>query len=151
MAGQRKGEYDRKAIMEQICLLMAEGQSLRRICAAVEGMPKHSTVCGWMLEDQGLSDQYARARQLLGDYRFDEFRDAAAEIVKRYLAEGWEPKDAIAMARLETGNMQWEISKLYPKKYGDKTIHAGDSENPLVVHHKRELTEDELLAIATKA
>lgn len=112
--------YDRKKIMDQICLLMAEGQSLRRICAAVEGMPKHSTVCSWMLEDAELADQYARARNLLADYRFDEYRDAAEAIVQQKLKEGWEPKDAIAFARLETGNMQWEISKLAPKKYGDK-------------------------------
>ena len=95
-------------------------------------MPKHSTICGWMLEDSELADQYARARNLLADYRFDEFRDAADAVVKRYLSEGWEPKDAIAMAKLETGNMQWEISKLAPKKYGDKieqTLQNPDGSN----------------------
>lgn len=136
-------EYNRQEVMSQICQLMAEGQSLRRICAAVEGMPKHSTVCGWMLEDKELSDQYARARALLSDFRFDEYRDAAQEIVDRRIKEGWEPRDAIAMARLECGNMQWELSKLNPKKYGDKLELAGDPANPL--HLK--VTRVELVAL----
>lgn len=68
---------------------MAEGQSLRRICSAVTGMPNHSTVCHWMMEDQELANQYARARQLLADYRFDEFRDKTDEVVKQYIGEGW--------------------------------------------------------------
>lgn len=118
-AQETKDEY-RQRVMNLICSLMAEGQSLRRICKSVEGMPNHSTVMDWVREDEALANRYARAREQMTDYRFEEFRDAAAAIVAKYMAEGWEPKDAVQMARLECGNMQWELSKLAPKKYGDK-------------------------------
>ena len=128
-------EYDRATIIDKICGLMAEGQSLRRICSSVVGMPKHSTVIMWCNEDKELADQYARARDMLADYRFDEYQDSAAEIVSKYIAEGWEPKDAIAMAKLECGNLQWALSKLLPRKYGDKITQelTGDGGGPLSI------------------
>jgi hypothetical protein len=116
---ETQDEY-RQRIMSLICALMAEGQSLRRICASVEGMPKHSTVCGWLIDNKPLADQYARARDILSDYNFDGVQDLAADIVKKYLAEGWEPKDAVKMAHLEVDKEKWRISKMAPKKYGDK-------------------------------
>ena len=120
--------------MDIVCGCMIEGKSLRQVCSSVEGIPTHGAILQWIKADDELANQYARARDLLVDVRFDEYRDAAREIVRQYLAEGWEPKDAIAMARLECGNMQWEISKLAPKKYGDKLELAGDPMSPLVIN-----------------
>ena len=86
----------------------------------MEDMPNHSTVMNWCREDEEIANQYARAREAMTDYRFDAHRDLAAEIVKKYISEGWEPKDAISMARIECDKEKWELSKLSPKKYGDK-------------------------------
>lgn len=129
--GGKATGYDKSILFPKILDLMAEGQSLRRICESVEGMPKHSTVMLWVSENSEYADQYTRARSAMTDYRFEEFRDHARVTVQKYLDEGWEPKDAIAMAKLECGNMQWELSKLAPKKYGDKLALAGDEDNPL--------------------
>jgi hypothetical protein len=124
MAGKKAPEETqeeyRQRIMTLVCGLLAEGQSLRRICASVDGVPKHSTICGWLIEDKNLADQYTRARDVLSDFSFDGLQDLAAETVKKYLADGWEPRDAIAMARIEVDKEKWRISKLAPKKYGDK-------------------------------
>lgn len=127
-------EQMRQRITNTICTLMAEGQSLRRICRSVDGMPAVSTFCMWMNESPELAEQYARARVLLADARFDEYRDAYEEFVRQKLAEGWEPKDANTYARNATANMQWEISKLGPK-YSDKgeLVLKGDPSNPLQV------------------
>jgi hypothetical protein len=113
-------EQYRKRICEIVFACMAEGHSLRKVCRDVEIVPSISTMLDWFNEDKNLAEQYARARATMADVRFEEFREAADTIVRRYLAEGWEPKDAINMARLECGNMQWELSKLNARKYGDK-------------------------------
>jgi hypothetical protein len=44
--------------------------------------------------------------------------------------------DVIARSRLRVDTRKWYLSKVLPKIYGDRTIHAGDPENPidLVVH-----------------
>ena len=137
---ESKDDY-RQRIMDIVCGCMAEGKSLRQICKSVGDVPAASTICLWLKENSELAEQYARARLMMADYRFDEYRDAADEIVREYIDQGWEPKDAISMAKLKTGNMQWEITKLAPKVYGDKMTIAGDPENPL-----HNMTDEELLA-----
>jgi len=39
----------------------------------------------------------------------------------------------VAGLRLLSDNRKWLLSKLAPKKYGDRTTLAGDAENPLAV------------------
>jgi hypothetical protein len=145
---ETQAEY-RQRVMDVVCSHMAEGQSLRRVCRSNKEIPAPSTICLWLNESTELAEQYTRARQLLADYRFDEYRDAASDIVEQRLLEGWEKRDAIAMARLETSNMQWEISKLAPKKYGDRTILAGDEESPLVSLTDEQL-ESRIAALANR-
>lgn len=137
---ETQDEY-RHRIMDTVCALMAEGQSLRRICRSVNGMPKHSTVLSWVAEDKGLADQYTRAINSSADYGFDALQDLPTEIVQKYLKEGWEPKDAIQIAKLEVDKEKWRLAKMVPKKYGDKMTLAGDSENPL-----QGMTDEQLLA-----
>jgi hypothetical protein len=142
-------EQYRQRIMDIVCGCMAEGQSLRRICKSVEGIPSHSTIIGWCNDSEELADQYTRARKLMTDYRFDEYQDAAGEIVKKYIADGWEPKDAIAIARLECDNMKWALSKLNAKKYGEKITQevVGDNGGPVQFKNVVDLTDEQLLAM----
>ena len=46
--------------------------------------------------------------------------------------------EVINRSRLRVDTRKWLLSKLMPKKYGDKIIHAGDQENPLQVVQKIE-------------
>jgi hypothetical protein len=141
-------EY-RQRIMDIVCACMAEGQSLRRICKSVEGIPSHSSIIGWCNDNEELANQYTHARTLMTDYRFDEYQDAAGETVKKYIAEGWEPKDAIAMARIECDNMKWALSKLNAKKYGEKITQevSGLDGGPIKTQNVAELTDEQLLAM----
>jgi hypothetical protein len=115
-------EEARQRITTAICDLIAEGQSLNHICSAVPGMPKKSTFLYWMAENSELADQYAQARDVQSDTCFDALQNKASEIVKLRLSEGWEPKDAISMAKLEVDTEKWRLSKLQPRKYGDRII-----------------------------
>lgn len=49
-------------VADDICTLLAQGESLRKICER-PGMPAMSSVFKWLKENQQFSEQYARARE----------------------------------------------------------------------------------------
>lgn len=110
-------------IAARICALLAEGHSLRSICKA-DDMPCESTVRQWALEDRcGFSAQYTRAR--------DIGLDAVADDVIEIADGGGDP----VRARLRFDARRWYLSKLAPKKYGDKVTneHTGPEGGPIAI------------------
>ena len=99
------------AMIEDICEKIANGRSLRSICAE-DGMPTTSTVCKWLIENKEFSEQYARAREKQADY----FAEEIIEIADSAEAES----AAVAKAKLQIDARKWAASKIAPKKYGDK-------------------------------
>ncbi len=97
---------------EKICEKIANGRSLRSICAE-DGMPTTSTVCKWLIENKEFSEQYARAREKQADY----FAEEIIEIADSAEAES----AAVSKAKLQIDARKWAASKIAPKKYGDKT------------------------------
>ncbi len=104
-------EY-RQRIMSLVCSLLEEGQTLRRICDSVTGMPKPSTICLWLSESKELAEQYAHAREIQADRFADEIIDIADN----------EPDPQVARVRMDA--RKWHASKTAPKKYGDKIDHT---------------------------
>ena len=96
---------------EKICEKIANGRSLRSICAE-DGMPTTSTVCKWLIENKEFSEQYARAREKQADY----FAEEIIEIADSAEAES----AAVSKAKLQIDARKWAASKIAPKKYGDK-------------------------------
>lgn len=96
---------------EKICEKIANGRSLRSICAE-DGMPTTSTVCKWLIENKEFSEQYARARTRQADYFFEEIVEIADSVEA--------DSAAVAKARLQVDARKWAASKIAPKKYGDK-------------------------------
>jgi hypothetical protein len=91
-----------------ICERLASGESLRAICKPAD-MPGESTVRGWVVEDrEGFSAQYTRSRDLGLDCVADEVIEIADEA------------DDAAKGRLRFDARRWYLSKLAPKRYGDK-------------------------------
>lgn len=67
-----------REIANRILIRLAEGKSLRRICAEDDTLPKESTVRGWAVDDvDGFSARYARARDIGLDCMADEMLDIA--------------------------------------------------------------------------
>nr|DAU57517.1 MAG TPA: terminase small subunit [Caudoviricetes sp.] len=99
------------AMIEDICEKIANGRSLRSICAE-DGMPTTSTVCKWLIENKEFSEQYARAREKQADY----FAEEIIEIADSAEAES----AAVSKAKLQIDARKWAASKIAPKKYGDK-------------------------------
>ncbi|MCC6737365.1 MAG: hypothetical protein IT534_14730 [Bauldia sp.] len=98
----------REPLAEEILARLALGESLRSICRT-EGMPAESTIRTWAMEDRrGFAARYARARDL--------GLDALADVL---LAIPDEAPDA-ASGRLRFEVLRWYLSKLAPKRYGDR-------------------------------
>ncbi len=109
----------------KICRRLAEGESLRAICAD-KAMPGISTVMGWLFDGNhnGFSEQYARAREAQAEIRADEIVDIADDDTNDFTAD----KDGklvansehIQRSRLRVDARKWIAAKLLPKRYGDK-------------------------------
>lgn len=112
-------------LANEICEKLAEGQSLRAICEA-EHMPAESTVRHWALENrEGFFAQYTRARDVGLDCMAD-----------RVLHDADTATDA-SIGRLKMDARRWYLSKMAPKRYGDKLELSGDPDRPVV--HRIEL------------
>lgn len=99
-------------LADKICEQIAHGKSLRAVCAE-DDMPSTSTVCKWLNESQEFSEQYARARDRQADHYFEEIIEIADTVES--------DSAAVAKARLQVDARKWTLSKLAPKKYGEKT------------------------------
>lgn len=123
-------------IAKVICARLADGQSLRAICADAD-MPHRSTVHDWVVANKEFADQYARAREVQADTLFDQCLEIADESKGDMTVDedGKEVvnQEAIQRARLRVDTRKWMAGKLRPKAYGDRIEHAGDSSAPIVV------------------
>lgn len=115
-----------KALADRICKRLAAGESLRSICRD-DKMPSEATVRRWALEDmRGFSAQYTQARDLGLDTIADEILDIAdtpvVGIRTKTTKDGEETVegDMIEHRRLQVDARKWYLSKLAPKRYGDK-------------------------------
>lgn len=117
-----------------ICERLSAGESLRAICRA-EGMPPESTVRNWVVDDtQGFAARYARARDIGLDCIAEEIREIADSPEEGEVATtkewGTEVKrgDMLEHRRLKVDSRKWYLSKLAPKRYGDRQAveHSGE-------------------------
>lgn len=100
-----------KDMADKICEKIANGRSLRSICAE-DGMPPMKTIYRWLEANEEFRHQYARARDKQADY----FAEEIIEIADSAEAES----AAVAKAKLQIDARKWAASKIAPKKYGDK-------------------------------
>jgi hypothetical protein len=87
--------------------LIADGLSIRKACAQT-GLPI-STFTDHILKPE-YSEHYARAMERRADAIFDEIVD---------ISDG-DPEADTARDRLRIDARKWVVSKMLPKKYGDK-------------------------------
>jgi hypothetical protein len=128
-------EFDQETA-DRICEQLTEGLSLRKICLA-EDMPCCSTVYKWLTKVPEFAEQYAHARESQADTLADEIIDIADDGSNDWMGDKDDEDgtqyngDAVARSRLRVEARKWVAAKLKPKKYGDKTLHGSDPENPL--------------------
>lgn len=114
-------------IADTLCERIAEGKSLRAVLREDEKLPASSTVFRWLSLEQhaAFSEQYARAREAQADALFDELMDVAEDALSAETAV------EVSARKLIVDTHKWRLSKIAPKKYGEKLELAGDPKNPV--------------------
>lgn len=111
-------------IFNYVCSEIEKGRALRNVLKD-DKMPSTSTFYEWLDNDDVKSKQYARATSVRADIIFDDILSIADENTNdTYINDnGIEVvnNDVIQRSRLRIDSRKWVLSKLNPKKYGDKT------------------------------
>lgn len=128
----RKSKYsDTK---DEICAKVLEGMrgglSTFKSCDAA-GV-SHSTFIHWVGEDEELANNYARAREDLLERMAQEVIDLSDKEVPE-TGDGKKDWQAIQKHKLQVDTRKWLLSKLAPRKYGDKLELSGDPDRPLAI------------------
>lgn len=110
-------------IFNSICDKIIEGQSVKSILRE-DKMPSSQTFWKWLKEDEEKSNQYARAKELYAESVFEDIILIADGTDEDVLTdEDGIPQtnyNIIQRDRLRIDARKWHLSKLNPKKYGEK-------------------------------
>lgn len=98
-------------LADRICHLIGDGKSLRSVLKE-EGMPVGSTVFKWLRLYPEFEKQYARACEERTEAMAEDILDLSDTVEKDMVS--------IQKVRLQTDNRKWLMSKMKPKKFGDK-------------------------------
>jgi hypothetical protein len=113
---------------ERICELLAEGYTLRQVVREI-GQGSGGAIHDWAREDAaGFGEQYARAMRTRWEVKAHELEELADADC---FFEGKPDNALVQQARLRVDTRKWLLSKMLPKKYGDKVTLTGDPEAPL--------------------
>jgi hypothetical protein len=112
-----KSEKDR--IFSIIIDRVANGESVRNVLLERD-MPSSSTFFNWVDEDQIKSKQYARSLELRAEEKFQSIESDYMEEPQRDPTTGKIDGGWVQLQRLKIDAKKWELSKLHPKKYGDR-------------------------------
>ena len=124
-------------IAKRMCEQLSDGIPLRQICRQ-EGFPAWQTVYLWMSKDAELHKAIAHAREVGQDAIAEEiYRLVEAEPARIYDEKGNSRVDAghVAWVRVQADIKLKLLAKWNPKRYGDRVVHAGDGDNPVVVEN----------------
>jgi hypothetical protein len=130
----KPGSEDRAQISALVLKGMRSGLSAFKACQAA-GVPQ-STFNRWVDADAKLAEDYARAREDLIERMAQEVLELSDSDVG-LLPDGKKDWAAIQKHKLQVDTRKWLLSKLAPKKYGDKIEVSGDPANPLVQRIER--------------
>jgi hypothetical protein len=117
-------------IFNYVCTEIEKGRALRNILKEKE-MPSSSTFYQWLDNNIEKSKQYARATEVRAEIIFDDIIAIADENTNdTYIDDnGFEKvnKDVIQRSRLRIDARKWVLSKLNPKKFGEKLDVTSDN------------------------
>lgn len=172
MAGGRPRKDDRERKQECLTIICAaiatSDKGLKRICDARRmddpTFPHKCTVLDWIREDEEFANQYARAKEQQADHIFDQIIEIADDDSEDAIFVGGDDESGasakrvqnsefIARSRLKVDARKWVVSKLLPKKYGDRITQevtgkdGGPVETTTEVVIRPQISREEWLAI----
>jgi hypothetical protein len=128
MKATPKAEKEKK--ITEVLAGMRNGLSLRQ--SSENANVKAQTFLSWVDQDKDLSEQYAQARAAMIDKIADDIMTIADEEMIP-TGEGKVDNAMVQKQRLRVDTRKWLLSKLAPKKYGDKLELTGDDKSPLTI------------------
>jgi len=116
----RKSDYTEELALK-ICSQIANGKSLKKI-GEQDDMPTRATIHNWLLDenkyitnDKGekvkFFDKYEEAVNIRTENMFDELNE---------ISDIKDELESPSRSRLRVDTRKWYLSKVMPKKYGDK-------------------------------
>lgn len=118
-----------KELADEICTQISEGKSVRNIVKN-ENMPSSSTIYRWLLDEDKKEfwEQYEKARNIQAELMFEELLeiadDGTNDTYERENSDGGTYEvtntDVISRSRLRVDTRKWYLSKVLPKKFGEK-------------------------------
>lgn len=133
----------------RVCELMIEGVSLRKI-SEMSGMPSRRAIFNWLKDNDEFRERYEVARLMQVEYWAHEIIEIADDISGDFIinehGERVVDHENINRARLKIDARKWLMSKLHPRRYGDRV--AADV---TVRRDMRELSDSELLQIVGRS
>lgn len=119
-------------LVNAICIRIAEGESLRSICRD-DAMPAMSAVFRWIAAHEEFKEQYAMAMEQRTEALFEEILEIADETSRDTIdTENGEKANSewISRSRLRVDARKWMLSKMVPKKYGERLAIGGADDMP---------------------
>ena len=136
---EKYSKDDKERISTEVLHGMRSGLSAFKACKAA-GVPQ-STFCRWVDDDPQLAEHYARAREDLIEMIATEIMEISDQDVGMAV-DGKKDWAAVQKHKLQVDSRNWLLSKLAPKKYGDKLELSGDAQNPLVTRIERVIVKN---------
>lgn len=109
--GGRPTKYT-KALGKRICDRIASGKSLRKIVEDKK-MPCRKTIHLWLLDEE--KKEFLHQYEIACNIRAENMFDGLEEI-----ADTSDKKESTNRSRLRVDTRKWYLSKIMPKKFGDK-------------------------------
>lgn len=127
---------------EELCKRLANGETLKRICKD-DHMPGETTVRSWALSHVWFRDKYARAMALRVEKMAEEIVEISDDGTNDWIeyqdfrgrTKIGPDTDHIRRSELRVQTRKWIMSKLAPKKWGDKVEHLGPDGGPIKFEH----------------
>ena len=125
-------EEQKEEILNNIFNMIESGKSLR---FALSKIPlSSSTFFIWIEEDPEKSKQYAYVTDIRTELKFESIEQDYSEEPQRDAETGRIDSAWVQLQRLKIDAKKWELSKLNPKKYGDKIQqeHSGELKTTII-------------------
>lgn len=127
-----------QSVADKICSLIMESErGLHWMTKQNPDLPSVGTIMDWLRSNEDFAKQYARAKDVQIERMFEKINeiadDTTDDLLTNPLGEGGGKivsgnSTAVQRAKLRVDALKWQLSKLAPKKYGDKLDVTTDGE-----------------------
>lgn len=126
----------KNSVTDFVCAEIEMGKSLREIFReSLIELPARKEFYRWINENELFCNQYARACELRAENIFEEIieisDDSGEDITIDEMGIPRENREFVSRSRLRVDARKWVLSKMNPKKYGEKLDITSDNKHIL--------------------